>query len=190
SGSLRRSPPGVRSRRGPTGAPFLPPASGLASLKAARPRIAPPAAAASPTQSISPATPAAWPRSRPSAGPNSSGSPTPAWGVEAGGPPPAPVLPARPFPALPAGSSSRPAGLAPTEPFQRVGRQNLSVFPFSVRFAPVRVRLGRGTIFKYKQPPQRIAPLAGGAGRWRSRGTAAPPVRRGGSPSRDEAAPA
>ena len=41
-----------------------------------------PAAAASPTRSTTQATPTGWRRSRRSAGPSSSGSPTPAWGGE------------------------------------------------------------------------------------------------------------
>ncbi len=43
------------------------------------------AAGASPTPSTAPATPTGWRRSPPDAGPNSSGSPTPAWGGERSG---------------------------------------------------------------------------------------------------------
>jgi hypothetical protein len=60
----------------------LPPASAPASPKDAPRTSARLAANASPTRSTIQATPTGWRRSHRSAGPNSSGSPTPAWGGE------------------------------------------------------------------------------------------------------------
>jgi hypothetical protein len=69
-------------RRKRTGAPFSPPAKAPASPKGARTPSARPAAAVSPMRSIIQATLTGWRRSRLSAEPSSSGSPTPVWGGE------------------------------------------------------------------------------------------------------------